>query len=144
MAALGWLMSLAEKRGPGKSDEIVAAVRKAAEKTPADHPQSLGLVLCVRDAAGQRRRVRGRQGSQSGGADRHDGSVGLSVLASAGEGFRRVKIISCTSTRPREDDDAPPLDKDELAQLRRHRTRRSEPAGPSWPERRSWSRSTPS
>ena len=36
MAALGWLMSLAEKRGPGKGDEIVAAIRHDAEKTPTD------------------------------------------------------------------------------------------------------------
>ena len=36
MAALGWLVSLAQKQGPAKADEVVAAFRKAAEKTPAD------------------------------------------------------------------------------------------------------------
>ena len=36
MAALGWIMSLAEKRTPGKSDEFVAEIRKSAEKSPPD------------------------------------------------------------------------------------------------------------
>ena len=36
MAALGWLVSLAERAGSARGDEVVAAFRKAAEKTPAD------------------------------------------------------------------------------------------------------------
>ena len=40
MAALGWLVSLAQKQGQAKVDEIVAGVRQAAEKTPAD-PRAL-------------------------------------------------------------------------------------------------------
>jgi hypothetical protein len=36
MAALGWLVSLAQKQGSAKADEVVARFRKAAEKTPAD------------------------------------------------------------------------------------------------------------
>ena len=40
MAALGWLVSLAQKEGQAKADAIVAGVRQAAEKTPAD-PRAL-------------------------------------------------------------------------------------------------------
>ena len=36
MAALGWLVRLAQKKGPAKGDEVVAEIRKAGEKTPAD------------------------------------------------------------------------------------------------------------
>ncbi|MGP0063330.1 MAG: DUF1583 domain-containing protein [Isosphaeraceae bacterium] len=36
MAALGWIVSLAERNASAKGEEIVAAFRKAAEKTPAD------------------------------------------------------------------------------------------------------------
>ena len=36
MAALGWIVGLAERQGSAKGDEVVAAFRKAAEKTPAD------------------------------------------------------------------------------------------------------------
>jgi len=36
MAALGWLVTLAQRQGPARADELVARFRKAAEKTPAD------------------------------------------------------------------------------------------------------------
>ena len=38
MAALGWLISLAEQHGAGKGQEVIAAFRKAAEKKPPDVP----------------------------------------------------------------------------------------------------------
>ena len=36
MAALGWLVNLAQKRGTQPLDELVASIRKPAEKRPAD------------------------------------------------------------------------------------------------------------
>lgn len=36
MAALGWLVSLAEKKGPSGSKDVIAAFRKTATRTPAD------------------------------------------------------------------------------------------------------------
>ncbi len=40
MAALGWLVSLAQKQGKANADAVAAEVRQAAEKTPAD-PRAL-------------------------------------------------------------------------------------------------------
>jgi predicted Zn-dependent protease len=47
MAALGWLLSLAQRQGSGKGEEVIASFRKAAEKKPAD-VQALwdGFYLC--------------------------------------------------------------------------------------------------
>ncbi len=36
MAALGWLLGLAERKGPDKAKELIESFRKAAEKKPAD------------------------------------------------------------------------------------------------------------
>ncbi len=47
MAALGWLLSLAQKQSEASGEEQVKRMRTAAEKTPADPRSSLGLVLSL-------------------------------------------------------------------------------------------------
>ncbi len=77
MAAMGWLVTLAQKQGQAKADELVARLRKAAHKTPPD-PRHLGLVLPVCASLRQRRVVRGGQAPFARHAHRSTRPVGLS------------------------------------------------------------------
>ena len=65
MAALGWLVSLAEKAGPGQGRRGRRRHSQGRREDAGRPPRTLGLVLPVPDAHGQRRRFRGRQAALS-------------------------------------------------------------------------------
>ncbi len=97
MAALGWLMSLAEKQGAGQSEAVIAAFRQAAGKSPADL-RSLWdwFYLCaVRlDNAGVFEAAK----SLSRAAPTDTTALWAHLHSVGGRGLRPVKVISCTNT----------------------------------------------
>ena len=81
MAALGWLVSLAEKTGAAKSDEVVAEFRKASEKTPADVRALWDwFYLCLLRYDNAAASSAGKT-CRRAAADRPAGPLGLSVFA---------------------------------------------------------------
>ena len=109
------MLSQAIKEGPAKSEELIARMRKASEKTPADARALWDwfyLCLMRNDNAGAYRR---RQDVEPRPGDRSARALGLSAITgrpadAAGPARRRVRRRVAAQQK----DDTPPLDKDEL------------------------------
>ena len=81
MAALGWLLNQALKEGPAKSDELIARIRKASEKTPADARALWDwFYLCMMRNDNPGVYSAGKMLSSAPG-DRSAGTLGLSAIA---------------------------------------------------------------
>ena len=131
-----------EARGSAKAEEVVAAFRKAAEKTPADVRAHLGLVLPLRDAVRQRRGVRRGPRPDPRRAHRPAGALGLSLRAGRPAARPGHPLLHLRGPRRRTEG------QHAAARARTSwitcwpATRASGPAAPSWPRRRS-SRTSP-
>ena len=117
MAALAWLMSLAENQGAGKSEAVIAAFRKAAGKSPADL-RSLWdwFYLCaVRlDNAGAFEAAK----ALNRAAPTDTTALWAYLYCIGGRGLPPGQSYYVYQDMPARDDDASPLDKDELAASR--------------------------
>jgi tetratricopeptide (TPR) repeat protein len=129
MAALGWLVNLAQKQGPAQADELLARVRKAVEKTPAD-PRAIWdwFYLCAlrHDNAGVFEA--GRHLARAAPTDPLALWAYLYSLGGRRTGMGQQYYVYQGEEQPK--DRTPPLEKDELEHVlscyRSLRTRRPE------------------
>ena len=116
MVALGWLMSLAEKRAPGKSDDLVTGVRKAAEKTPIDLRRLWNwFYVCEmrEDNAGAFEAARALYRA----APTDTSVLWAYLFAVGGRGLPAGQTYQVYQYQQPQDNDTPPLDKEELDHL---------------------------
>ena len=114
MAALGWMLNQAEREGPSKREELIARIRRASEKTPADARALWDwFYLCLMRNDNPGIYAAGRLLARSLATD----PLALwAFLQSLGGRHRPVgqRIIVSAASSTDQKDDTPPLDQDEL------------------------------
>ena len=144
MAAMGWLVGLAQKQGTPQVDEVVASFRKPAEKRPADLRALWDwLYLCSvrldyagalrgrpRARAARRRPTRSRSGRSCIAWEAGRPPPGQTDRRSPSSGTQEDNVAAARQGRARS--------------RARLLPRRSRPAVPSWPRPRSSRTSTTS
>ena len=143
MAALGWLVGLADRKARRRRHEIRRGVRKAAEKTPADLQGALGLVLPLLDPLRQRRGLTRRPASLSRAAPTDPLALWAYLNALGGRQLGPGQPLLSRGRGAEQTDTTPRLPaKDELDHVLACYQRPPAADGPSWPRRRS-SRTSP-